>query len=281
MATSTGAPSASLAAAPTIAALMSAYPSLPRSERRVADYILGHATEIPLLTSTELGRLAGVSQSIVSRLCTLVYDTGYSGLRLGLAHDLAIAAVDAGSTESSGLPDPLLSRTEDDLQIAERAIALLDHERLQQAAWTLCEATGVVTCGMAFSGAVSQRLANLLHLEGVPARFEREPYSAPYGELGFRAGTVLVVTSYRGVAPGVVGIVEHAKAEGAAILLLTNEERSPLARTADLVLATSAPSATSDAEWATGASGYVQLALARAVWLAVVEGQGRRRIRSG
>lgn len=265
---------AGLATAPTIAALTQAYPSLPRSERRVADFILSHATEVPHLTSTELGRRAGVSQSIVSRLCLRVFDGGYGALRLGLAQELAVAEA-SDHTHESGHPgsdldgDDILRHTTEDLAVAARAIAVLDRDRLRLVARMLCDARSIVICGMSLSGAMGQRLAHLLHLEGLPARAEREPYNPPYWSLGLGEDSVLMAISYRGDAPDLSGLVEHGKHEGAELLVITNETRSRLARSADLVINTHAPSVHSDEDWASSAALYVQLATVRAVWFAV------------
>jgi len=265
---------AQYASAPTIAALARAYPALPRSERKVADFILGHAQEVPHLTSTELGARVGVSQSIVSRLCQRVYDGGYGQLRLGLAQELAVAGTDGDrevgeAQRQHGNDDEILRRTFEDLAIAERAIALLDRERLRAAARMLVEANGIVTCGMSLSGAMGQRLAQLLYMEGLTARYEPEPFHPPHWSVGLQAGGVLTAISYRGNAPELNNLVQHAKDSGASVLLITNEARCAQARTADLVLATHAPSAPTEQEYAGGPGLYVQLATIRALWLAV------------
>ena len=65
------------------------YDSLTTVEKRIADYILLHETEIPALSIRELADNAQVAQSAIIRCCKSLGFTGYPQLKLALTADLS------------------------------------------------------------------------------------------------------------------------------------------------------------------------------------------------
>ena len=65
------------------------YDSLTTVEKRIADYILLHETEIPALSIRELADNAQVAQSAIIRCCKSLGFTGYPQLKLVLTADLS------------------------------------------------------------------------------------------------------------------------------------------------------------------------------------------------
>jgi DNA-binding MurR/RpiR family transcriptional regulator len=271
---------------PILREVVTIYPSLPPAERRVADVVLDRPRGVLVRTSSELAIEAGASQPAASRLCARLSTRTFAAFKVRLAQELGVESVSvSGDDETPGYllaaspafaasdgVDPLLAsivaRTETDQALVLRAVATLDPDALRRAARALRTARTIVVCGFDLSGSVAGRLASLLHLAGCPARAERDPDSAPWlGDLAMH--DVLLVISYRGRVPQLLGALGRIRAQGASVIVLTNEAQTNLADLADVLLLTRAPAARSDDEYVTGPALAVQLAATRALWLAV------------
>lgn len=275
--TSTSKPT--FAATPVLGELLHLYPSLPPAERRIADLVLQRPRAVLGSTTGELALRVGASQPAASRLCARLSTRTFAGFKVRLAQELGVAPESDDAASRAAAPPPkadaaetmlsaIVRRTDEDLGVALRAVAMLDPGELDRAAEAIRSARSIVVCGFDLSGSVAWRLAGLLHLAGYPARAERDPGDAPW--LGALAsGDLLFVVSYRGTLPQLLPTLRSARARGATLLALTNEAHGDLAGLADHLLLTRAPAARTDAEYVTGPALLVQLAAARALWHAV------------
>ena len=64
------------------------YDTLPRSERKVADYVLNYADEVIYSSVTDLAQTVDVSESTVVRFCQRLGYQGYPELRSELADSI-------------------------------------------------------------------------------------------------------------------------------------------------------------------------------------------------
>src|SRR6187549_3198510 len=94
----------------------------------------------------------------------------------------------------------------------------------------------VVTTGMGKSGFIAQKLSATLSSTGTPALF-LHPAEAIHGDLGvLQADDVIVALSYSGETDEVLRLLETIKRLGARLIAITGDERSTLARAADVAL---------------------------------------------
>ncbi|MFW6389957.1 MAG: MurR/RpiR family transcriptional regulator, partial [Halanaerobiales bacterium] len=82
----------------SIAKIKNAYHSLPRSEKKVADFILNQPEEIIYLSVSELAKNCQVSDSTIIRFCKDVGFNGYQEFKLMLAQDLVIPVENINET---------------------------------------------------------------------------------------------------------------------------------------------------------------------------------------
>jgi DNA-binding MurR/RpiR family transcriptional regulator len=267
---------------PAIEELLAIYPTLPPAERRVADVILGQPRDVLGLTSSGLAAEAKSSQPATSRLCSRLTTKTFAGFKVRLAQELGLEPSgsmdgDARSADENGtlgeedsLLARMLARTDADLAVARRAVATLDVDAFKRAAAAIRTARSTVICGFNLSGSVAWRLASLIYHSGYPARSERDPSQVPWLDM-LSTGDILLVISYRGQVPQFIPTVRHARSSGAMVIVLTNEARTELAELADILLLTRAPASLSADEYIAGPALYVQLAAARALWMAVID----------
>jgi arabinose-5-phosphate isomerase len=122
---------------------------------------------------------------------------------------------------------------------AEAILALVDRldDRFERAVRLLLDCRGrVIVTGMGKSGIICRKIAATLSSTGTPAVF-LHPAEAIHGDLGvLQADDVIVALSYSGETEEVLRLLETIKRLGASLIAITGDERSTLARVADVAL---------------------------------------------
>ena len=138
-------------------------------------------------------------------------------------------------------------RTAIDLALARKVLqteaaailALVERldDRFERAARLLLDCRGrVIVTGMGKSGIICRKIAATLSSTGTPALF-LHPAEAIHGDLGvLQADDVIVALSYSGETEEVLRLLETIKRLGASLVAITGDERSTLARAADVAL---------------------------------------------
>jgi arabinose-5-phosphate isomerase len=132
----------------------------------------------------------------------------------------------------------------------------------------------VVVSGIGKSGHVARKLAATLASTGTPAFFVH-PAEAGHGDLGMiAAGDVVVMLSNSGETDELLLLTPHLKRQGAALIALTGNEKSTLARAADVHLDASVDAEACPLGLAPTASTTAALALGDALALAILDARG-------
>jgi arabinose-5-phosphate isomerase len=122
---------------------------------------------------------------------------------------------------------------------AEAILALVDRldDRFERAVRLLLDCRGrVIVTGMGKSGIICRKIVATLSSTGTPAVF-LHPAEAIHGDLGVLQGDdVIVALSYSGETEEVLRLLETIKRLGASLIAITGDERSTLARVADVAL---------------------------------------------
>ncbi len=153
-------------------------------------------------------------------------------------------------------------------------IAQLD-ESFDRAVELIRSASGRVVCsGMGKSGIVMKKIAATLASTGTPAFF-LHPVEAIHGDLGMLvAGDVVLAASFSGTTEELLRLVETLKRLGVALIALTGNAQSPLARAADLHLSVAIDKEACPLNLAPTASTTATLALGDALAMALLEARG-------
>ena len=132
----------------------------------------------------------------------------------------------------------------------------------------------VVVSGIGKSGHVARKLAATLASTGTPAFFVH-PAEAGHGDLGMiTADDVVVMLSNSGETDELVLLAPHLKRQGAALIALTGNEHSSLARSADVHLDAAVDAEACPLGLAPTASTTAALALGDALALALLDARG-------
>ena len=220
-----------------------AYPELPDRLQGIARFALGNPDAMALSTVAEIAREAGVPPSAVIRFSNALGYSGFTELQRVYRERLVARSSTyrerieelrrTGADQGHLLPQLIDSSIHE----LERLREHLDHRRLRAATDIVLEADTVFLLAQrrAFpvAGYLAYGLAQLefraLLLDSVGGMLRQQ-----VGMI--RRGNVLIAASFRKYTQEVVDAAEIAQKQGAAVIAITDQPVSPLARFAKVTL---------------------------------------------
>src|SRR5689334_11291124 len=229
---------------PLLVRVRAVMPALAPAEQRVANAVLADPGGVAAMTISELAEVASTSETTVIRFCKQIGVPGYPQLRLQLA---AQSATESMRPEVGGDIEPGDSLADVVGKVAfadERAVRetaqQLDVDALAKVVAAVAKAPRVDLYGSAASSFVALDLQQKLHRIRRVAFAWSDVHVALTSAALLGEGDVAIGISHTGTTVEVVEALEEAAKHGATTVAVTNFPRSPLARTADLVLTTAA-----------------------------------------
>jgi len=171
-----------------------------------------------------------------------------------------------------------LERARNVLRIESEAIAALIPRldaRFSEAVQLILRCKGrVAVCGVGKSGQVARKIASTMASTGTPAFFVHAA-EASHGDLGMiTRGDVLLALSNSGESEELLTILPLVKRQGAALIAMTGEPNSTLARQSDIVLDARVDQEACPHNLAPTASTTAALALGDALAVALLDARG-------
>jgi RpiR family carbohydrate utilization transcriptional regulator len=237
------------------------YDILPRSERKVADYVLNRADEVIYSSVTDLAQTLEVSESTVVRFCQRLGYQGYPEFKILLARDLGTPFRDTYDTLDTR--DDVSTVVRKTVQISIQALndtlAVLDPDSVEGAVNLLMVAHHVVLFGCGGSGGSAQIAYQKMLRLGLPCSVCTDPHTQTLMAGLATERDVVMGISYSGNNEDVVRAMRVAQDRQAKTVAITNYPISPAAKLADVVLLTGAAETPLVSE--SGPSRVVQLAV--------------------
>lgn len=220
--------------------------SLAPSMRRVADAILDDPLLVVNGTITDLARRCDTSETTIVRFARVLGLAGYVELRISLATELGRETARRPDTTRHGSDVPTGGSLADivaDLGFTEtlcieETVANLDVAELGRVVDAVDTASRISLYGVSASGWTADDLQRKLFRIGRVAHSFSDSHDALVSTALLRPGDVAIGVSHRGTTAEVINFLNAAKEPGATTIAITNDGRSPLASTADLVLTT-------------------------------------------
>lgn len=116
------------------------YPSMTKSEQKVARCVLEHPDNLIYLSVTELADFAGTGETTVMRFCRKIGFKGYQDFKLMLAQGAAEAADSGGRRTGAGEGDYADHLYALMVGVLQSSLGMLDREQLQRAVEALDQA---------------------------------------------------------------------------------------------------------------------------------------------
>lgn len=227
--------------------IKSGYGKLRTSEKKVADYILGHMECARDMTMERLANVCEVSQPTIVRMTKTLGFQGYKDFRYALVESLAqteegkeeITAMYGYSLKKSekleDIPAKVVGITE---KILENTLKNISIKTYKKAIGLLRRAKRIDIYSVENSNPAAEDLfAKLLYL-GFDCRYTQDSYYSRINAKMLTEEDVAVGISYSGASKDTVEAIKLAKKSGAKTIVLTNFSGSPVTEYADLVICT-------------------------------------------
>lgn len=214
--------------------------SLSSSEAKLADFTLNSANAIRNLSSVELAKVVGVSQSSVVKFSQKLGYKGFPAFKL--------AVIDALNDETT---EPKLHgkiTLNDSLeQIAEKLLSsklavltetknLNEAAAIEQAVSLLKSAKRILICGLGGSALVAKDFSYKLQKLGMPAIAEPDGHAQLAYVSTFAKGDLVIAISESGVTREIAEVVKQAKKNDSYVISVTKFGSNPVADQANVRL---------------------------------------------
>lgn len=245
------------------------YPSLARSEQKVAKYILSHPAEVVNMSSIQLGGEVGVSESTVVKCCQRLGFEGFPHLKMALVRDLATMPVSAfGEVE----PEDSIGIIRDKVfqanaQALSDTLKVLSDTELEKAVDIIENAGKLGFFGVGASGLVAHDAQSKFMRIGIEAKYDQDTHNQMVQAALMQPGDAAIVITHSGETLDAAEVLRLAREAGARTICVTNHPDSTAAHLAEVVLLTSAHE--TDLRSGAMASRMAQLAIIDVLFMSV------------
>lgn len=218
------------------------------AEKRVAETLIAHLEEIADLATSQIAQRAETSAATVVRTCQRLGYSGYHALKAEMtrlrylrdreSQPSAQQAEADDARNHSSIIDRVLTTAQSDLA---SAAALLDRNAFDRAVDALASAQRILFVGSGESATPAQDAALRFTMGGRQAVAPVETLSQQFTARLLSAEDTCVAISFSGANRHTLDAVSAARSAGARIISITSSGVSPLARRADISLATGSP----------------------------------------
>ena len=223
--------------------IRSLHASLPRAERRVADYILQNAEDAPRSSVQEFARRAGVSVASVSRFVRRMGFPDFKDFKLELARETGATARYIFEQITPRDTDEEIARKVflGSIRSIEDTLKILPLADLAAAARAMAASRRLMLFGMGGSGDVARDAALRLSYLDFQAEGYIDGSQILLQAMRVRAGDVVIGVSHSGRSSITVEGLRIARDRGGVTIGISNYLRSPLREASRYFFCTSFP----------------------------------------
>ena len=220
------------------AAIQSQYSTLSKVGKRIADYILADPVHITSISIQQMAAELDIAESSIIRFCKIVGCAGFSEVKLLLAKyspkSVRTIFADLSETDSiSTISESVFSRNIDTL---ERALQLLDFEKIEQAVGVLSRAENILILGVGASGTIAEDFYIRLMRIGIRAVSLTDSHLMQIQASQCGPDTAVIAISHTGKTREIVSAVRTARECGAPTIGITGYPDTPLKEVSDICL---------------------------------------------
>jgi len=239
------------------------------TNRKVADFIVSHAGEVPFISVHELARRSRVSVASASRFARTVGYRNVRQFKAELGRD-ALKQI-SGTFEvvgQAGEDRDIIERVfRGNIRSLEETLQILDADAMTRAARAMAHAPRVLFMGIGGSASIARNAALRFTQLDVEARAYADAYEMVQMMVNMKKGDVAFGISHSGRSSVTVNALRLAREGGALTLGMSNYLKSPLHDASDIFFLTSFPE--SSVKAAALSSQIAQLCIVDALYLLV------------
>ena len=214
------------------------YAHMTRTEKRIADYVSAHVSEVMDQTISELAAAVGSSEITISRFCKKLGFGGLQSFKIALAAKLYTQTetvyqdIDAADTNEI-IVQKVFRNIMDGLQ---DTLKLLDYAAIERAALLIRSARRIAVYGFGNSATVCRDIETRFLRFGMVVQAYSDAHQQATSASLLTGKAVVIAVSHTGATLELIDTVRTARAAGAAVIIITSHAHSPLAKLGDIVL---------------------------------------------
>ena len=221
--------------------ISSQYFDLTHSEKKVADYVLGHRIDAQYMSISELAEECEVADATISRFCRRLGLPGYNAFKL----ELARASMDARaalprtptlSVSSDGFAALCKQVLGENISALEQTFQLVDREALRQAVDLLEQARRVVCIGQGGSMVLAMEAWTLFSMVSSKFIYVPDSHLQINTLAGMEPDEAVLYFSYSGSTRDLQDALEVARTRQVPVILVSRFPKSPGGQQANVVL---------------------------------------------
>ncbi len=226
-----------------LAIIKSQYSDMSKGHKAIADYILNHYDKAAFMTAASLGNAVGVSESTVVRFPLALGLEGYPELQRALQNLIrnkltSLQRIEVAE-EQMGKGDILEKVLSADIEKIQITLAEIDKNAFEGASESIANAKNIYILGVRSSAALANFLSFYLTLIKANVRLVTTTSASEIFEQMLRVGEgdVVIGISFPRYSKRTTKALAFAKDRGATVVAVTDNENSPLALSAEYLLA--------------------------------------------
>lgn len=214
------------------------YAHMTRTEKRIADYVSAHVSEVMDQTISELAAAVGSSEITISRFCKKLGFSGLQSFKIALAAELYTQTetvyqdIDAADTNEI-IVQKVFRNIMDGLQ---DTLKLLDYAAIERTALLIRSARRIAVYGFGNSATVCRDIETRFLRFGMVVQAYSDAHQQATSASLLTGKDVVIAVSHTGATLELLDTVRTARAAGAAVIIITSHVHSPLAKLGDIVL---------------------------------------------
>ncbi len=215
--------------------LREGFDGFSRSQKAVARYIIDHLEEVGYLSAEELGQKGNTSSSTVVRFAQSLGFGGYPELQKAARDEYRLGATARPVVHDDQLgfsiEEDLLTRSlKTDVLSLEETISKNTVDRFNRSVKLLAAARQVLAVGLHEAAVVAEHTSYVLELLGIPCLAVTDSSEANVARLSRLGGEdVLLAIGFRRAHSVTISFAEKAAAQGANVIVITDNTLSELA----------------------------------------------------
>lgn len=213
--------------------IKSYFPSLTKTEKIVADYILKNPEKIIYSTLRELAEATKVGEATIVRFCNKIGCNKFAELKLLIAK----YNNEEEREESNSLLDKVSNKIKD---IIDNSKSILDEQKVYQVADLINNARHLYIYGVGSSGISAREAETVFNRMGLYSISVTDSHFQTIYASNMSKKDVIIAFTISGITKDIYDSVKIAKDSNATLIVITNYIESPIAKLADTILLTAA-----------------------------------------
>ncbi|MFW5434028.1 MurR/RpiR family transcriptional regulator [Paenibacillus apiarius] len=222
----------------TLLLTRSLYPSLTKTEKKIADYVLKDPDSVLYATVTDLAEKADAGETSVLRFCRNLGFKSYQDFKLSLAKDLVtpLKHQESQIEESDDLSSVAQKMTMENIASLEHTLSLLNMNELQKAVDAILKARRLFFMGVGSSAMTAMDAQYRFMRLGFVGEAVTDPHVMAMNATLMSVQDVVFGISTSGSTKDLVDAVRLAKENNVHFICLTSHAKSPITKFADSIL---------------------------------------------